>query len=89
MSQENSFAQSQLFTVRIWKEDLGEEHSEWRGKLQHVSSGEAYYFNAWEELVEFLLRLMSEQNLRTHHKEQSLFIEKILIRSQAKKQLST
>jgi len=27
---------SQLFTVRVWREDLGERGSEWRGKVQHL-----------------------------------------------------
>ena len=62
MNQENLSVQSQLFTVRIWKEDLDDNHNQWRGKLQHVSSGEAYYFKAWEELVELLLRLLMEQD---------------------------
>jgi hypothetical protein len=61
MNQEYAYGQSQLFTVRLWKEDLDKEHSEWRGKLQHVSSGEAYYFKAWEEMIELILRLLAEQ----------------------------
>jgi hypothetical protein len=61
MNQEYAYGQSQLFTVRLWKEDLDEEHNEWRGKLQHVSSGEAYYFKAWEEMIELILRLLAEQ----------------------------
>jgi hypothetical protein len=61
MNQEYAYGQSQLFTVRLWKEDLDKEHNEWRGKLQHVSSGEAYYFKAWEEMIELILRLLAEQ----------------------------
>jgi hypothetical protein len=42
---------SQLFTVRVWLEELGEGRSEWRGKVQHVLSGEARYFRDWATLI--------------------------------------
>lgn len=42
---------SQLFTVRLWQEELGEGRSEWRGKVQHVLSGEARYFRDWATLI--------------------------------------
>lgn len=42
---------SQLFTVRLWQEDLGGGRSEWRGKVQHVLSGEARYFRDWATLI--------------------------------------
>ena len=45
---------SHLFTVRIWREKLGEEHVEWRGKVQHALSGEARYFREWAELIAFV-----------------------------------
>jgi hypothetical protein len=44
--------QSHLFTVRVWLEDLGEDQTEWRGKIQHVLSGEVRYFRDWTGLVE-------------------------------------
>jgi len=46
---------SQLFTVRVWLEDLGEGRSEWRGKVQHTLSGEACYFRDWQTLVTFMV----------------------------------
>jgi hypothetical protein len=42
---------SQLFTVRVWLEDLGDGRSEWRGKVQHVLSGEVRYFRDWATLI--------------------------------------
>ena len=45
---------SQLFTVRVWQEDLGEGRREWRGKVQLVGNGEAYYFRDWATLIAFL-----------------------------------
>lgn len=46
---------SQLFTVRVWLEDLGEGRSEWRGQVQHVLGGETRYFRDWETLVAFIV----------------------------------
>jgi hypothetical protein len=43
-----------LFTVRVWREDLGGGQHEWRGKVQHVTSGEARYFRTWSALRAFL-----------------------------------
>jgi len=42
---------SELFTVRLWREYLGDGRVEWRGKVQHVTSGEARYFRDWPMLV--------------------------------------
>jgi len=50
---------SQLFTVRVWHEDLGEGGSEWRGKVQHTLSGEVCYFRDWQTLVTFLVEKAS------------------------------
>jgi len=44
---------SQLFTVRVWLEELGNGQTEWRGKVQHVTSGEVRYFRDWSTLVTF------------------------------------
>ena len=45
---------SHLFTVRIWREEMGEGRVEWRGKVQHAHSGEARYFREWAELIAFV-----------------------------------
>jgi hypothetical protein len=49
---------SQLFMVRIWLEDLGSGKTDWRGKVQHVSSGEVRYFRDWPTLEAFLEDLL-------------------------------
>ena len=41
---------SQLFTVRLWREQLN-DHFEWRGKVQHVTTGEVHYFRDWDTLI--------------------------------------
>jgi hypothetical protein len=45
---------SHLFTVRVWREELGAGCVEWRGKVQHALSGEARYFREWTELIAFV-----------------------------------
>lgn len=49
---------SQLFTVRVWLEDLDNGRSEWRGKVQHVLSGEARYFRDWPTLIAALQEML-------------------------------
>ena len=51
MDAESKGPRSHLFTVRVWREDMGEGQWEWRGKVQQVSSGEAFYFREWQELI--------------------------------------
>ena len=50
---------SHLFTVRLWVEELGNGKSEWRGKVQYVTSGEVRYFREWTTLIAFLLMPLS------------------------------
>ncbi|NJD59721.1 MAG: hypothetical protein C3F13_14355 [Anaerolineales bacterium] len=45
---------SQLFTLRMWLEDLGEGQMDWRGKVQHIGSGEVRYFRSWQMLRDFV-----------------------------------
>lgn len=45
---------SHLFTVRLWREDLGDDQVEWRGQVTHVLSGEAHYFRCWDQLGLYL-----------------------------------
>jgi hypothetical protein len=51
---------SQLFTVRVWREELGDGQAEWRGKVQHVHSKEVRYFREWSTLVAAILKMLSE-----------------------------
>jgi hypothetical protein len=53
----NPLPDSHLFTVRVWPEFLGPGRVEWRGKAQHVLSGEARYFREWEDLIAFVKQL--------------------------------
>lgn len=51
MADEPQPSRAHLFTVRVWQEDMGDGQWEWRGKVQHVGSGEAFYFREWQELI--------------------------------------
>jgi hypothetical protein len=49
-----------LFTVRVWKEEVGTDRTEWRGKVQLLTSGDVRYFREWADLVPLLLTMLSE-----------------------------
>jgi hypothetical protein len=51
---------SQLFTVRLWAEDLGDGRMEWRGQVQHVISGETHYFREWSALIAWVLAMLPD-----------------------------
>ncbi|MCB9079781.1 MAG: hypothetical protein H6631_19420 [Anaerolineaceae bacterium] len=53
MNQENNQS-SQLFTIRVWHEPLGQGHSELRGQVCHVLTGEVRYFREWSALVAYI-----------------------------------
>lgn len=57
MQPERLHVPSHLFTVRLWSQDMGEGRVEWRGKVQHVLSGEAHYFREWQGLTTHLLSM--------------------------------
>lgn len=51
---------SHLFTLRLWLEEQGGGRSDWRGKVQHVNSGEVRYFRDWQTLEAFVEGLVRE-----------------------------
>jgi hypothetical protein len=51
---------SHLFTVRVWEEEVEDGQSEWRGKVQLLSSGEVRYFRQWAALAPLLVTMLSE-----------------------------
>ncbi len=56
-----------LFTVKVWAEEVSEDHQEWRGKVQHVLSGEAHYFRDWPNLVSCLMTMLLDEKTGGHH----------------------
>ncbi len=51
---DQSSINTQLFMLRLWQEDLGGGQTDFRGKVQHVSSGEVRYFRDWRTLEAFM-----------------------------------
>ena len=67
---------SQLFTLRVWPEELSEGRVEWRGKIQRVVDGETLYFHDWEAMMSFLLKTLSTNvtgmALQSEHHEEGI-----------------
>jgi hypothetical protein len=53
---------SHLFTVRLRLERVGDDPARWRGKAQHVLSGETCYFQDWPKLIDFLLKHLADES---------------------------
>jgi hypothetical protein len=58
MDRQRQHPRSHLFTVQLWQEELGQGQTEWRGKAQHVSSGQVHYFRDWPKLILFLQTML-------------------------------
>jgi hypothetical protein len=52
---------ARLFTLRLWPSAQTDEPSapEWRGKIQSLPDGEAYYFRDWLDLIRSLEVMLS------------------------------
>ena len=53
---------SHLFMVRLWSEGV-EEQKGWRGRVQHVLSGETRAFDDWSTLVDHLLEMVETDHV--------------------------
>jgi hypothetical protein len=60
MDTPNVQPRSHLFTVRVWEEETEAGQTEWRGKVQLMTSGEVRYFREWAALVPLLLTMLTE-----------------------------
>lgn len=49
---------SRLFTLRLWQEEEIVGRTQWRGKVQSLPDGEAYYFRGWPGLIDRLETLL-------------------------------
>jgi hypothetical protein len=50
-----------LFVLRLWLVSSNAPQPEWRGRLQHVNSGETRYFREWRALITQLQALLNIQ----------------------------
>jgi hypothetical protein len=48
---------TELFTVRVWREQLN-DHFEWRGKVQRIANRDTRYFQGWDMLVEAIREML-------------------------------
>jgi hypothetical protein len=53
-------SRSYLFTLRLWREDLGHSQSEWRGEVHEVESREVRYFRDWSALLTLVQAMLPE-----------------------------
>jgi hypothetical protein len=56
----------EIFTIRLWREKLDERESEWRGRVQHLGSGQARYFNEISKIAEFIADHLSRARGENH-----------------------
>ena len=57
---------SHQFMLRLWLEELGNDHYELRGSVQHMNSGEMRYFRDWSTLETFVDGLTCRTLPETH-----------------------
>jgi len=50
------------FVIRVWQEPREIEGAgpEWRGRIEHVQSGERVYFRSLDTMVEFIVAYLSD-----------------------------
>jgi hypothetical protein len=59
MSHLKQYPITQLFTIWIWPEEVGDNQIEWRGQAQHISSGRTCYFRDWQSVTLFMEKSLS------------------------------
>ncbi len=49
-----------LFTLRLWQAASPDDPAmlEWRGKMQSLPDGEAYYFRDWPGMIRYLEKML-------------------------------
>ena len=63
---DRSASPSQLFTIRLWIEDLDDRRQEYRGQVKHVVSGATCNFREWPDLEAFLTGTFENYEEGTH-----------------------
>lgn len=60
-----------LFTLRLWQAVQADDPSalEWRGKVQALPEGEAYYFRGWPGLIDRLEALLASGQIEVTNSE--------------------
>lgn len=60
---EMATTKSQLFTLRVWTEEVGNGRIEWRGTIQHVLTGETHHFRDWQTLIQLIETLSTKREV--------------------------
>ncbi len=60
MQPEQGHSNSHLFTVRLWREHLGEQAWEVRCQVRHVASGETRHFRDWSQFTGYLVDKLNQ-----------------------------
>lgn len=61
--------ETRLFTISLWQVQQTEDPRQmtWRGKLQSLPDGEAYYFRDWEVLIQHLEKMLAPRSDLLEH----------------------
>jgi hypothetical protein len=56
--------QPRLFTLRLWQAAAPDDPAalEWRGKVQSLPDGEAYYFRNWPAMTRYLETMLGVES---------------------------
>lgn len=51
------------FVIRVWQEprEIEDAGPEWRGRIEHVQSGDRAYFRHLDKMVEFIVAYLSDR----------------------------
>lgn len=49
-----------LFVLHLWPEAIAPQQHEWRGRVEHLESGEVYFFRDAATLYQVLLAMVPE-----------------------------
>jgi hypothetical protein len=56
---EDLVPQAHMFTLRIWVTNQKDTDIEWRGRIQHVQSGEVKYCQTWGAFTAYVEEILS------------------------------
>jgi hypothetical protein len=54
-----------LFLVRVWAERGTEGGPEWRGRVQHVTRGDAQEFSDWGTLIDLFVTMVPAHDMES------------------------
>lgn len=57
---DRSIPHTHLFVIRIWEQVIEHGRTEWRGRVQHVPTGEVHYFREWADMLSIVQQMLPE-----------------------------